>query len=64
MHALGATHLKCVELDVGVPVGKALDHGLDRLLGAVGVARDAVADLHDGGPILRGEVLVGRLGCM
>lgn len=59
-----STHLKGVELDVCIPVGEAFDEGLDRLLRAVGcIAQDAVAYVHDGGPILRGEVLIRRLGC-
>lgn len=42
---------------------KALNHTLNRLLGSVGIARDLVAHLDDGAPVLGGEVLVGRLGC-
>ena len=50
-------------MDVGVAVGEALDHALDGLLGAVRIAGDAVADLHDGAPVLRREIFVRRLGC-
>lgn len=57
------TYLESVELHVGVPVSKTLDQTLDRLLGAVLVGRDPVADLHDGAPVLRCEVLIRRLGC-
>lgn len=56
------THLECIELHIGVAVGQALDQGLDCLLGAVGVAGHAIANLHDGAPVLGGEVLVRRLG--
>lgn len=43
---------------------KSLNHTLDCLLGSVGITRDLVAHLHDGAPVLGGEVLVGRLGCV
>lgn len=56
------THLEGIELYVGVAVGKTLDQGLNCLLGAVGIAGHAIADLHYGAPVLRGEVLVRRLG--
>lgn len=59
---LQITHLEGVELHVGVAVGQPLDEGLDCLLGAVGVAGHAIANLHDGAPVLGGEVLVRRLG--
>lgn len=59
---LHITHLESVELHVGVAVGQTLDQGLDCLLGAVGIAGHAIANLHDGAPVLRGEVLVRRLG--
>lgn len=44
-------------------MGKPLDHSLDGRLGAVRVARYVVANLHDGGPVFRGEILVCGLGC-
>lgn len=56
-------HLKCIQLDVGVAMGKPLDQGLDGGLGTVAVTGHAVANLHDGGPVLRGEILVCGLGC-
>lgn len=68
MHGLAAIlgqsigELECIELNVGVSMGKALDQGLDGGLGTIGVAGDAIANLHDGGPVLGGEVLVCRLG--
>lgn len=43
-------------------MGETLDHALDDLFGAVRVRGDFVADLHDGAPVLGGEVLVGSLG--
>lgn len=56
------TNLKSIELNVGIAMGQALDHALDRLLGAILVTRHLVAYFDDGTPILRGEVLVRRLG--
>lgn len=58
---LGDAYLESVELNIGISMCKPLDEGLDSGLGAIFVAGHAVADLHDGGPILRGEVLVRRL---
>ena len=55
------SHLERVQLDIGVAMGQALDQALYRLLWPVLVAGDSVADLHDGAPVLRREVLVGRL---
>lgn len=56
-------YLECVELHVGIAMSKALDQALDDLFGAVGVTGYLVADLDDGAPVLRGEVLVRCLGC-
>lgn len=42
---------------------EAPDDALDGLLRAILVARDLVADLDNGAPVLRGEALVGRLDC-
>lgn len=42
---------------------EAPDDALDGLLRTVLVARDFVADLDNGTPVLRGEALVGRLDC-
>lgn len=56
------TNLKGVELHVGVAVCQTLDKGLDCLLGAVRITGHAIANLHDGAPVLGGEVLVRRLG--
>lgn len=57
-------YLECVQLNISVSMSKPLDQSLNSGLGAVGVARYAIANLHDGGPVLRGEVLVRGLGCM
>lgn len=57
-------YLECIQLNVGISMGEPLDQSLNSGLGAVGVARHAVANLHDGGPVLRGEILVCGLGCM
>lgn len=58
----GETYLESIQLDVGVAMGQTLDHGLYNLLGAILVAADTVANLDNGSPVFRGEVLVGRLG--
>lgn len=41
---------------------EALNHTLDSFLGASWVTGGLVAHLHDGTPVLGGEVLVCRLG--
>lgn len=55
-------YLECIELDIGIAVRQALDQALDCLVGAIRVTRHFVADLDDSPPVLRREVLVGRLG--
>lgn len=62
MTAWYSTCLKSVELDIGVAMGKAPDDALNSLLGAIWVVAYFVADLDNGAPILRREVLVGGLG--
>ena len=44
-------------------MGETLDHALNSFFGAVGVAGHTIADLHNGAPVLRREILVGRLVC-
>lgn len=43
-------------------MGEALDHTLHGFLGTVRIARNLVAHLDDGSPVLRGGVLIRRLG--
>lgn len=45
-------------------MSKPLDHALDSFFGSILVARDLIAHLDDGAPVLRCQVLVGRLGYM
>lgn len=63
-HAISESiYLECVQLNIGVAVRETLDHALDSFLGSCRVAGCLVAHLHDGAPILGGEILVRRLGC-
>jgi hypothetical protein len=62
MTAWYSTYLKSVKLDIGVAMRKTSDDALNSLLGTILVVAHFVADLNNGAPILRSEVLVGGLG--
>lgn len=62
MTAWYSTYLKSVKLDIGVAMRKTSNDALNSLLGAILVVAYFVADLDNGAPILRREVLVGGLG--
>lgn len=59
----GRTYLEGVKLDIGIAMSQPLDHALDRLLGAIRVARHLIAYFNDGAPVFRRQILVSRLGC-
>lgn len=58
------SYLERVELDIGVPVYESLDEALHDLLGPVGIGRYFIAYFDDRAPVLGGQVLVGRAGCL
>jgi hypothetical protein len=59
----GIGELERVQLDVGIAVGEALDQGSRDRLRACRRGGHAIAHIQDEGPVLRGQILVGCLGC-